>query len=163
MKTILCISIFVIVHAQCILFASSVPSLTKRQKRQLPCNHPLRLSLPEYFTHCDKTPCTYGSWSLWKRVPGQNFTSVSQSLCQTGKAYIEERFRPTTGSGCDQPVRETRRICEHKNKFLHINVLEQERIMIIMRSWLEMYLIPYRFTISRGVARYCIRTWRIRK
>ena len=108
MKTILCIFVTV----QCILLVSSVP--TARHKRQLPCNHPLRLSLPQYFTDCDTAPCTYGSWSSWERIPGQNFSSVSQLLCDTGKAYTEERTRPTTGSGCDQPVRETRRICEHK-------------------------------------------------
>jgi hypothetical protein len=109
------LGIFIIM--QCIFLAWSVPIAQHRRRRQLPCTHPLRLSAPEYFTHCDTVPCTYGSWSSWKRVPGQNISSVSQSLCQSGKAYTEERFRPTTGSGCDQPVRETRRICEHKNNF----------------------------------------------
>ena len=106
MKTILSISVFITL--QCILLASSVP--ITRQRRQLPCTHPLRLSVPEFFAHCDSAPCTYGDWSSWYRVYG-NVTSVSSSLCPSGKAYTEERTRPVTGSGCDEPVRETQRIC----------------------------------------------------
>ena len=109
MKTNLLVGVFITL--QCILFASSV--LIARQRRQLPCTHPLRISVPELFSHCDSTPCTYGSWSLWQRVPG-NVTIVPQSQCPSGKAYTEERTRPTTGSGCNEPTRETRRICEHK-------------------------------------------------
>ena len=112
MKMILCI----LVTVQCIILVSSVP--TTRDKRELPCTHPLRLSLPELFTHCDTAPCTYGDWSSWERVPGKNFSNVSQSLCESGKAYTEERTRPTTGSGCNQTVRETRRIiCKYNSYY----------------------------------------------
>ena len=113
MKTILLLVILMTV--QCILLALSVP--TVRQRRALPCTHPLRISAPELFTHCSSAPCTYGSWSSWERVLG-NVTSVPQSQCPSGKAYTEERTRPTTGSGCNQLTRETRRICNHDN-YLH--------------------------------------------
>ena len=109
MKTILLISVFIAL--QSIVFAFSIQ--TARQRRELPCTHPLRISAPELFTHCDIAPCTYGSWSSWERVLG-NVSSVPQSQCPSGKAYTEERTRPTTGSGCNETVRETRRICEHK-------------------------------------------------
>ena len=74
--------------------------------------HPLRLSAPELFTHCNSNPCTYGSWSSWERVSGGEI-GVPQSQCESGKAYTEERTRPTTGSGCNQIVKETRKICKH--------------------------------------------------
>ena len=108
MKMTLLISVFIAL--QCISLASSVP--VARQRRQLPCTHPLRISVPELFTHCNSAPCTYGGWSSWERIP-RNETTVPQSQCPSGKAYTEERTRPTTGSGCNQPVRETRRICKH--------------------------------------------------
>ena len=113
MKAVHLLGLFIIVQ-QCILLALSVPVAQHRRRRQqLPCTHPLRLSAPELFTHCSSTPgCTYGSWSSWERVSG-NETSVPQSQCESGKAYTEQRTRPTTGSGCNQPVREIRRICKH--------------------------------------------------
>ena len=111
MKAIHLLGLFITVQ-QCILLASSVPIAQHRRRRQLPCTHPLRLSAPEYFTHCSSTPCTYGSWSSWERVSGSE-TNVPQSQCESGRAYTEERTRSTTGSGCNQPVRETRRICKH--------------------------------------------------
>ena len=111
MKAIHLLGIFITVQ-QCILLALSVPIAQRRRRRQLPCTHPLRLSAPEYFTHCSSTPCTYGSWSSWERVSGSE-TSVPQSQCQSGRAYTEERTRSMTGSDCNQPVRETRRIYKH--------------------------------------------------
>ena len=108
MKTIFLICVFITL--QNIMLASSVQ--TAQQRRQLPCTHPLHLSAPELFTHCSSAPCTYGNWSSWERVIG-NVTIVSQSLCPSGKAYTEECTRPTTGGGCDQPVRETQRTCNY--------------------------------------------------
>ena len=106
MKTLLFICICITLQ-QCMPFASSAP----RQRRQLPCTHPLRLSAPQLFSHCDSAPCTYGSWSSWERVPG-SVTPVPSSLCASEKAYTEQRTRVATGSGCNEPLRETQNICE---------------------------------------------------
>ena len=106
MKTILSISVTVLITLQCIILALAVP--IARQRRQLPCTHTLRLSVPELFTHCDS--CTYGDWSSWQGISG-NITNISKSLCPSGKTYTEERTRTATGSSCNEPVRETQRIC----------------------------------------------------
>ena len=109
-STIQLIGICIVLHCT-LLLTSSVPTV-QCQRRQLPCTHPLRLSAPELFTHCSSATCTYSSWSSWERVSGSE-TSVAQSQCQSGQAYTEERTRSATGSGCNQPVKETRRICKH--------------------------------------------------
>ena len=84
-----------------------------RPKRQLPCTHPLRLSAPELFTHCDNASgCTYGMWSSWARVSG-SVTAVPKSMCSSGKSYTEQRTRLATGSGCDESaLMETQDICK---------------------------------------------------
>ena len=108
MKAIHLLGLFIILQ-QYILLTLSVSIAQHRRRRQLPCTHPLRLSAPELFTHCNSNPCTYGSWSSWERVSGSEI-GVPQSQCESGKAYTEERTRPTTGSGCNQTVKETRKI-----------------------------------------------------
>ena len=80
---------------QCMPFISSAP----RQRRQLPCTHPLQISLPDLFTHCNSIPCTYGTWISWERV-SRSVTNVSRSVCSSRKSYTEQHTRVAIGSGC---------------------------------------------------------------
>ena len=121
-------------------------SSAPRQRRQLPCTHPLRISLPDLFTHCNSIPCTYGTWSSWERVSG-SVTNVSRSVCSSGKSYTEQRTRVATGSGCNDPLRETQSICELQSEDYNESI-----IVIIVCNILS------RFTDPRGVINSCIRT-----
>ena len=160
MKAIHLLGIFIILQ-QCILLTLSVSIAQHRRRRQLPCTHPLRLSAPELFTHCSSNPCTYGSWSSWERVSGSE-TNVPQSQCESGRAYTEERTRSTTGSGCNQPVREKQRKRKHNYYF----IAECHNDPVACANCLYgviTLLTSIRFTISRGIIDPCIGTWRIRK
>ena len=46
---------------------------------------------------------------------------LKPTQCPSGRVYTEERTRPTTGSGCNEPARETRRICEYKIMSTHLH------------------------------------------
>ena len=85
-------------------------SSTERDRRQLPCDHPLRISVPSLFAHCGSA-CTYTSWSEWRKVPN-SVVSVPVSQCSIGRAYSEERTRTPMGSSCMGSLRETQSICE---------------------------------------------------
>ena len=81
-----------------------------RNRRQLPCNHPLRISAPELFTHC-VAPCVYSEWGDWKDVPG-SIQSAPTSQCASGQTYTQRRTRRAIGStsGCNE-LTETRKVC----------------------------------------------------
>lgn len=88
------------------------PYPAAKERRQLPCTHTLRLSVPSLFTHCNNAPqCKYSKWSSWTKIPN-SVVSVPASQCPSGKAYKEEHIRTSEGSGCTQPLHETRSICE---------------------------------------------------
>ena len=96
------------------LHISTLPptSSAEREKRQLPCTHPLRISYPQLFTHCGQLqPCTYTSWSSWQMVPN-SVVSVPTSQCPSGRSFREERTRTALGSGCTGPLSQTQNICE---------------------------------------------------
>ena len=79
-----------------------------RNQRQAPCNHPLRITRPELFTHCD---CTYSSvWSEWEIVEGSTI-GVPTSQCASGQAYNEQRRKTAFGDNCNDQT-ETRRVCK---------------------------------------------------
>ena len=86
-------------------------SSAERERRQLPCNHALRISFPQFFTHCDSVrACTYSSWSSWKRVAD---SEASTPKCPSGLAYREERTRiKITGTSCTEPLLEIQHICK---------------------------------------------------
>lgn len=99
----------------CILLVLQLPttySVTK-ERRKLPCTHPLRIRVPSLFTHCNSIPCKYGKWSSWVKTPN-SVVSVPVSQCPSAKAYKEERTRTSVGRGCTEPLRETQSICEFK-------------------------------------------------
>lgn len=104
----------------CVLLALVQLSLCvpKRERRQLPCNHPLKLVVPELFEHC--SACTYTSWSFWYVLHSE--VVVATSVCSNGKAFIEERNRTSDGIGCIEPLKETRTICEFKWVYIAIAV-----------------------------------------
>ena len=79
-----------------------------RFRRQFLCNHPLRLSLPQHFTHCD-TVCLYSDWGEWEMVPGTT-RSVAESQCKSREVYTERRTRTSIGSNCNDNT-ESRQVC----------------------------------------------------
>ena len=87
-------------------------SSAERERRQLPCTHPLRIAHPQLFAHCSSV-CIYTSWSSWNRLP-RSVASVPTTQCPSGKTYTEEHTRTGTGSGCTGPLRQTRIICEYQ-------------------------------------------------
>ena len=87
-------------------------SSSKRERRQLPCDHSLKLILPQLFTHCPTVSCNFSSWGPWRVVPHSE-VAVPVSGCKSGKAFFEERNRTvTSGSGCIGKVQEARSVCE---------------------------------------------------
>ena len=81
----------------CILLALTQLSSCspEREKRQISCDHPLRLVRPELFTHCGSSAralpstCTYSSSGPWSRVPN-SVVAVLVSQCASRKAYSVE-------------------------------------------------------------------------
>ena len=98
-----------------ILLLMQLPSYSAtKERRQLPCTHPLRISAPSLFIHCNSATiqCKYNKWSSWVKIPN-SVVSVPVSQCPSTKAYKEERTRTiSVGSGCTEPLRETQSICE---------------------------------------------------
>lgn len=89
-------------------------SSAERERRQLPCNHLLRIARPGLFKHCNSV-CKYTTWSSWWKVPN-SIKSVPANKCPSGEAYTEERTRTVVGNGCTEPLREEQNICESYNK-----------------------------------------------
>ena len=93
------------------------------QTAALPCDHPLRISAPQYFSHCDSV-CTYSDWSEWLAIPN---SVAPSSQCPTKEAYQERRKRGVLGKSiadCTE-TSETRQVCECVvlNKNVMVNTL----------------------------------------
>ena len=103
--TVTTISLVVIMSALSALFMPAESSPIER--RQLPCDHPLRVAAPGLFSHCTAS-CTYGDWSEWQVVPN---SLASTGKCASGYAYSERRTR--TVFGCTGAMtEETRSVCK---------------------------------------------------
>ena len=111
-QLILLVSCICILTLQWTALTSTAPAAKNlRKRRQLPCDHPIRYDLPQYFTHCETAPSTYSDWSTWERISG-SLSSTPTSQCPSGQAYTEQHTRLSTGSGCTEPLIETQRICK---------------------------------------------------
>ena len=97
----------------CALIVIVVPKPVShgQQRRQIPCNHPLRLTMPDLFTHCE-TLCAYSDWTSWELIQH----NVSTTKCYSGRRYVQQRTRTTlsvVGDSADcSELSETRTLCE---------------------------------------------------
>ena len=99
----------------CALFATVQPTpiIHDQYRRQIPCNHPLRLIAPNLFTHCE-TICSYSDWTSWEITQRQ--VPIAKSQCPSQYYYVKQRTRQlesAIGDSADcSEVDETEKICE---------------------------------------------------
>ena len=87
--------------------------LSRSGASQLPCTHPLRISAPQLFPHCNgANTCTYSAYSDWQTDSSSAERTVSTSQCPSGKMYQEIRRRTSTGGTLCTDLTQTRRVCK---------------------------------------------------
>ncbi len=87
--------------------------LSRSGASQIPCDHPLRISAPQLFTHCNgANTCTYSAYSDWQTDSSSAEQTVSTSQCPSGKTYQEIRRRTSTAGTSCTDLTQTRRVCK---------------------------------------------------
>ncbi len=87
--------------------------LSRSGASQLPCTHPLRISAPQLFPHCNgANTCTYSAYSDWQTDSSSAERTVSTSQCPSGKMYQEIRRRTSAGGTLCTDLTQTRRVCK---------------------------------------------------